>query len=191
MSEQKPNELASCLQKRLAQIADSGTTKFAYEMSYRKKWKELDKQLEQEEADDDERFQIKLEEYKDHQNQAHNRWLVKKQNLQDTIQKNIAMHAQLQTEIESLRQSKKLLRPNSAEEKANAVMTLLRLLRNTESEIENRPDSRICVACHSNPREEVLLPCSHCSLCRECSQKVSICPICRKEVSQRVRILWA
>jgi len=51
----------------------------------------------------------------------------------------------------------------------------------TDSEWEEK---FICKICFEKESNSVLLPCNHSSLCYECASSITICPICREEVSQ-------
>eukprot|EP00794_Sanderia_malayensis_P013757 gene13757-15196_t len=54
--------------------------------------------------------------------------------------------------------------------------------------MENREDfsGRECVVCLHNPRNVVILDCGHICVCRQCSARLSICPICRSNVAKIV-----
>jgi len=43
-----------------------------------------------------------------------------------------------------------------------------------------------CKVCFDRPIQTVLIPCGHEALCKKCSKKMKVCPICRKAV-QRVQ----
>ena len=64
--------------------------------------------------------------------------------------------------------------------------------REDEDEAERQ---RICIVCRDRPRTEVLLPCSHMSMCEECLDQmvdnVFRCPVCRSEVDSWVSVLFA
>ena len=44
-----------------------------------------------------------------------------------------------------------------------------------------------CVSCKQAPRERVLLPCSHFSLCNSCYFIMKHCPVCKEEYSDGIR----
>eukprot|EP00004_Rigifila_ramosa_P024962 TRINITY_DN7345_c0_g1_i1.p1 TRINITY_DN7345_c0_g1~~TRINITY_DN7345_c0_g1_i1.p1 ORF type:complete len:288 (+),score=59.56 TRINITY_DN7345_c0_g1_i1:33-866(+) len=48
-----------------------------------------------------------------------------------------------------------------------------------------------CVICMSHPREILLRPCSHLVLCRGCAQSVTVCPMCRGNIEERIRVFGA
>jgi hypothetical protein len=50
----------------------------------------------------------------------------------------------------------------------------------------NEIDPILCVVCLEAQRNVGLKPCLHFCLCSACAPKVEICPICRKEIEQRV-----
>lgn len=43
-------------------------------------------------------------------------------------------------------------------------------------------DSNICCICLMNPRNRLLLPCSHMCVCEDCAHRIEQCPICRSEI---------
>ncbi len=47
-------------------------------------------------------------------------------------------------------------------------------------------ERRKCVICCERDKSVVLLPCKHQSLCSECSEKVSECPLCKKPIQDRI-----
>ncbi|XP_066595763.1 mitochondrial E3 ubiquitin protein ligase 1 [Prorops nasuta] len=47
-------------------------------------------------------------------------------------------------------------------------------------------EDQICVVCHTNPREIILLPCGHVCICEDCSDDIkSSCPVCRGSITQK------
>ena len=47
-------------------------------------------------------------------------------------------------------------------------------------------ERRKCVICCERDKCVVLLPCKHMSLCKECSEKVNECPVCKVAVADRI-----
>jgi len=45
-----------------------------------------------------------------------------------------------------------------------------------------------CVICLDQPKEIMLIPCNHMCVCSKCSQKVTICPICRQQTEQKIKV---
>ena len=39
-----------------------------------------------------------------------------------------------------------------------------------------------------NPMDVVLMPCRHMVLCRQCSTRVAMCPICRKTIADVIEV---
>lgn len=71
------------------------------------------------------------------------------------------------------------------------------LLRATELEKENEElkkrlneEQKIteCCICMENSRNAVLLPCSHFCCCSECSMNQDMCPICKEEITLRIKV---
>ena len=52
------------------------------------------------------------------------------------------------------------------------------------------PTERACVVCLDKPPSCVLIPCGHLVLCMECggTQSITLCPICRAGIGQRIRV---
>ena len=53
---------------------------------------------------------------------------------------------------------------------------------------EEGDDDASCVVCLARPREVVLLPCRHLSLCAVCAASVSVCPMCRGAVEDTMLV---
>ncbi|KAJ1566480.1 hypothetical protein HK405_009646 [Cladochytrium tenue] len=47
-----------------------------------------------------------------------------------------------------------------------------------------------CIICCSEPKSHVLVPCGHQTLCGPCADSVSSCPICRVDVTARVKVFF-
>ncbi|XP_061867343.1 E3 ubiquitin-protein ligase LRSAM1 isoform X2 [Colius striatus] len=45
-----------------------------------------------------------------------------------------------------------------------------------------------CVVCMEQETQMVFLPCGHVCCCQSCSQKLHTCPLCRRDIAQRIRI---
>lgn len=52
---------------------------------------------------------------------------------------------------------------------------------------EGDPNPRLCRICMANDIEVLLRPCGHTMLCQRCAYSVTECPICRIDISERVR----
>ena len=48
-----------------------------------------------------------------------------------------------------------------------------------------------CVICFTNVRNIVTLPCSHLSLCENCSNKMDKCPSCQESISCTITTFWS
>lgn len=58
--------------------------------------------------------------------------------------------------------------------------------RKQNQKTEDVPSGQKCVVCFENPREVLLEPCNHVSLCENCAEKVgSSCPICRQYITRK------
>lgn len=49
-----------------------------------------------------------------------------------------------------------------------------------------RQRSEGCNVCFENPREIVFVPCRHQSVCRGCSERVQVCPLCNQHITERI-----
>ncbi|KAL1140971.1 hypothetical protein AAG570_000897 [Ranatra chinensis] len=48
---------------------------------------------------------------------------------------------------------------------------------------EELPENQLCVVCRVNPKEIIILPCGHVSLCEDCSNNITTdCPVCRSPI---------
>ncbi|NXX53230.1 LRSM1 ligase, partial [Scopus umbretta] len=45
-----------------------------------------------------------------------------------------------------------------------------------------------CVVCMEQETQMVFLPCGHVCCCQTCCERLHICPLCRKDITQRIRI---
>ena len=48
-----------------------------------------------------------------------------------------------------------------------------------------------CIICMTEERDHVLVPCGHKGTCKECSRRLAQCPVCRKDVRDRIRVFEA
>ena len=49
---------------------------------------------------------------------------------------------------------------------------------------------RTCCVCLSKPIQVVLIPCGHACLCRRCSRKLELCPLCRLNIQATQRVYF-
>lgn len=54
--------------------------------------------------------------------------------------------------------------------------------------LERKGNENLCMMCFKQKKDIVFLRCKHLCVCEKCSQKVTICPICKKTVEQRVKV---
>mmetsp|Transcript_105698 Transcript_105698/g.297292 ORF Transcript_105698/g.297292 Transcript_105698/m.297292 type:complete len:331 (-) Transcript_105698:171-1163(-) len=73
--------------------------------------------------------------------------------------------------------------PDDAREKAR-----LQTLSGTTNDPQCEEVDFTCVVCLRTPRSVLLQPCMHLALCGECAPQVKSCPVCRKDISQRVKV---
>jgi len=59
-----------------------------------------------------------------------------------------------------------------------------RIAKTKQAELE-------CTICYNKPRELAFRPCGHIVCCRECSNNLPVCPICRTAIRKRTRIIIA
>lgn len=61
--------------------------------------------------------------------------------------------------------------------------------KRSESTKKTRTHGRAkCVICFAKPEEIAVDPCGHLSMCKECSEKVQQCPVCRAPIEKRLRV---
>lgn len=58
-------------------------------------------------------------------------------------------------------------------------------------EIHRLLDQRFCKICMEEEVCIVFMPCGHLACCKECSERLKECPICRAAITQRVRAYLA
>ena len=56
----------------------------------------------------------------------------------------------------------------------------------TNIKIHTDDDSQECIICMDNLKQIVFGPCGHFYTCDRCSNKVSMCPICRSSITNRI-----
>ena len=54
--------------------------------------------------------------------------------------------------------------------------------------IESARNVNTCCICLQNVKDVVLFPCKHLCICWHCQKRVSTCPLCRKRITERVRV---
>jgi hypothetical protein len=166
-----------------------------YEISYRKKWKELQEQLVQDIQDEDHHYSKRLEDERDSEKQGEIRFEERKRQLQKKIQDLQTAKGELETKLVSMSEKCKLITPPlvnpSPVDSAVAIKVLVKMLRDTQKELKIRSAGRAseCICCNSNLRDELLLPCRHFVVCHECSARVTTCPVCRTGIVERIRVL--
>ena len=52
---------------------------------------------------------------------------------------------------------------------------------------EARDEASACGVCLSSPKDTCLHPCGH-TMCRRCSHRIELCPICRQKITDRRRV---
>jgi len=180
--------LKSAVDTRLKEVSSANHS--TYERAYRRKWKKLQEQLDQEVADERERVQKRLQDEQDGERQGLKRFEEKRLYLEKRIKEKRAEMERLRSEALLMRERLSRLHPERAEDVPAALAEVARMLREVQRERESS-DSRQCIACQSNARKHLFQPCRHMVLCAECSSKVQICPVCRGAIESRVDVLWA
>jgi len=69
------------------------------------------------------------------------------------------------------------------EDQLKQQMEELKSLKRAKEVLE---DQKLCVVCADSEIHVVLLPCRHRCLCRTCAPVLKKCPICRKEIGDRI-----
>jgi E3 ubiquitin-protein ligase MUL1 len=54
---------------------------------------------------------------------------------------------------------------------------------------EEKEEEKSCVICFDS-KSEIAFDCGHVCTCKSCSENVQICPICRKHITIRLRIIF-
>ena len=57
-----------------------------------------------------------------------------------------------------------------------------------EKEIQSLKESQFCKICVNNEMNTALLPCGHLVTCNECASILKDCPMCRKNINDKIRI---
>ena len=57
-----------------------------------------------------------------------------------------------------------------------------------EKEIQNLKESNFCKICVNNEINTVFLPCGHLVTCNACALSLKNCPMCRKNINDKIRI---
>lgn len=58
-------------------------------------------------------------------------------------------------------------------------------------ENEKLKDQKLCKICMDKELAITFLPCGHLATCEECSKSLGECPICRKPITQTVKVFWS
>ncbi|XP_060558859.1 baculoviral IAP repeat-containing protein 7-like isoform X2 [Ruditapes philippinarum] len=85
---------------------------------------------------------------------------------------------------DSNRSPSKTVKPSTSASSSTDVETVLQ-------ENEKLKDMKLCKICMDNELCMTFLPCGHLATCEDCAQNVNECPICRKLITQRVKIFWS
>ncbi|XP_065593751.1 E3 ubiquitin-protein ligase LRSAM1 [Cyrtonyx montezumae] len=74
--------------------------------------------------------------------------------------------------------------PSAPEEEAlSSVVPTAPLLQGDEKKSE-------CVVCMEQEAQTIFLPCGHVCCCQTCCKQLQSCPLCRKDIAQRIRIFY-
>ena len=57
-----------------------------------------------------------------------------------------------------------------------------------QTEEKTESDENMCKICYENTMDVLLYPCGHVVICAGCAQKLSDCPVCRKAITDIVKI---
>ncbi|CUG90735.1 zinc finger protein, putative [Bodo saltans] len=52
--------------------------------------------------------------------------------------------------------------------------------------VREMSERKLCIVCYTAIKEVIFYPCKHKCLCRQCSEKVSQCPVCRVAIADRI-----
>ena len=183
------SELTGCIEIRRKTVRDD-ELRLPYELAYRKKWKDLQEQLEQDLKDEEEHFQKKISGEKDQEKSGEERFEKRRKDLQQKLTQMQERCEQLKKETEVLQSQTLKILPGKGNDAKESLKMVFCMLTETQKELHVRQGRSVeCTVCHCQLRDEVLLPCRHFVLCHECSSKVKACPICRTEVLERVRVV--
>jgi len=94
----------------------------------------------------------------------------------------------------NMQQVHKLLDSNPEINEMFEVLEQLSVTENTvQLNVENKTDidENICKVCFENPINCVLLKCGHMVVCVDCGTNIKNCPICRRTISEIVKIYKA
>ncbi len=84
----------------------------------------------------------------------------------------------------------KLLSSNNKEKTQNKVTEETEETEDLKMSIDdrNKLDNLKCVICLENDKNMVFLTCNHMVCCEECGQTLKKCPLCRKDISSRIKV---
>jgi hypothetical protein len=82
--------------------------------------------------------------------------------------------------------------PSSREQLADLSQAQLGVLRDSLLGAlalveEEQRDRKVCIVCAEQPKAIVFYPCKHMCTCGPCSEKVTLCPVCRQSIADRIR----
>ena len=94
----------------------------------------------------------------------------------------------LQRQLEDLRGQQEQDASNLQSELSQRCSELEKLQAKRIS-LSQEPEKRLCIACVTQPADQIFLPCGHINYCRDCAvrhlQARSFCPSCRRQVKGR------
>ena len=75
---------------------------------------------------------------------------------------------------------------NELEENIEKLIKLNMIKNNHIDQLENR---FICCICNINQSHILLRPCGHANFCYRCLQNIDTCPICRKDIINKIKYI--
>ena len=55
------------------------------------------------------------------------------------------------------------------------------------NELEELVEARLCKVCRRKDSCMVFVPCGHLVCCQECGERATRCPVCRMDISEKIR----
>jgi len=72
----------------------------------------------------------------------------------------------------------------------NTIAVLHEDVHNANAKLVQLNEEKLCCICLEKEKNILLLDCGHISVCERCARKLNACPLCRCDISSKIKIYY-